>query len=86
MAVAAEGIFTAICPFRPRGKEKAMKKYEKELVKYCDGIVNSEDYKIEDFKKHAVDWMFGAINFSFAADLIDAETSERLLGQYVFKE
>ena len=73
-----EGIFTAICPFRPRRKEKAMKKYEEELKKYCD---EQMEFKFAD-ERQRKEWIFGAVEFAKRSGLIDGETSKELLEKY----
>lgn len=79
MAVAAEGIFTAIYPFRPRRKEKAMEKnYEEELKKYCD---EQMEFKFAD-ERQRKEWIFGAVEFAKRSGLIDGETSKELLEKY----
>lgn len=79
MVIAAEGIFTAICPFRPRRKEKAMEKnYEEELIKYCDQQIGFE-FAPKNIRK---EWIFGAVEFARRSGLVAGDVANEIFEKY----
>lgn len=62
-----------------------MNDYEAALRKYINNTLNHAQqrrYGIETAKS----WLFGAIDFCFCADLINADTYNKLLDEFVFVE
>lgn len=60
-----------------------MNDYEAALRKYISNILNhaqQHEYGIETAKS----WLFGAIDFCFCADLINTDTYNELLDEFVF--
>lgn len=60
-----------------------MNDYEAALRKYINSTLNharQHEYGIETAKS----WLFGAIDFCFCADLINTDTYNELLDEFVF--
>lgn len=54
-----------------------MKKIEKQIRDYVESVKSDPIYK-----RHAVDWCFGAINFCCTAGLISDDLSDALLDEF----